>query len=178
MGQLGVGCAALVAVVFGFAAAGKLRDRGAWADFVATTRQMAPGLPARPAAVAVVGGEVVTTLLAIAAIALRDNVVEALAFLGAGALLASFVSGIARVLRAGTAVRCRCFGSTGAVFGRTHLVRNGFLLLVAATGLAASLVGDAVPLDANAVVAVAAGVLGGLLVAHWDELTFLVSGPA
>jgi len=175
MGQVGVGCAALVAVVFGFAAVGKLRDRGAWADFVATTKQLMPGLPARPVAVVVVGGELVTTLLAVAAIAFRDTVVEVLAFLGAVALLASFVSGIARVLRAGTAVRCRCFGSTGAVFGRTHLVRNGFLLVIAATGLASALVGGTVPLDATAFVAVAAGVLCGLLVAHWDELTFLVS---
>jgi hypothetical protein len=180
MGLVAVGCAAAIAVVFGFAAIGKLRDRTAWADFVTTTRSMLPSrrLPARPAAVAVVSGEITAAALAVAAIVTGAALVAVLAFAVAAVLLASFVDGIARILRTGKTVRCRCFGSTGAVFGRTHLVRNGLLLATVVVGLVTALAGVATPLGAATLVAAAAGATGGLLVAHWDELTYLVSPTA
>jgi hypothetical protein len=177
MTPVAAGCAAVIAVVFGFAAVGKLRDSGSWTDFVTTTRSMLPTrrLPARPVAVAVVGGEIAAACLAVAAIVTGATLVATLAFAVAAVLLASFVDGIARVLRSGRTVRCRCFGSTGAEFGRTHLVRNGLLLATVVIGLVVTLTGAAAPLGAATFVAAAAGATGGLLVAHWDELTYLVS---
>lgn len=177
MDLIGVGCTALVAVVFGFAAAGKLRGRSAWADFVSTTGAMLPArrLPAGPAAVLVVGTEIATTLLAVLALVTRAAVVELAALSLAAVLLAAFLAGIARVLRAGRTVRCRCFGSTGAAFGRNHLVRNGILLVIVAGGL---MTGTHAALDAAALVAAAAGATTGLFVVYWDELAYLVSDPA
>lgn len=179
MNLFGIACATLVAVVFGFAVVGKLRDRGSWTDFVATTAAMVPTrrIPAGPVAVLVVAAELATTLLAVAAVLTRDATVEVLAFALAAVLLAGFATGIGAVLRRGLAVRCNCFGAGGAVFGVTHLARNGTLLLITAAGLVAGLTARPEPLDTAALVAIAAGAIAGLLVAHWDELTFLVRGP-
>jgi methylamine utilization protein MauE len=176
MALVGVGCTALVAVVFGFAAVGKLRDRAAWAAFVATTGAMLPTrLAPRPVAVVVAGAEAATAVLAVAALVTRAAGV-ALAALGlAAVLLAAFLTGIAGVLRSGRAVRCRCFGSSGAEFGRNHLVRNGILLLIVACGLGTT---GHPPLDGAVLVAAATGAVCGLLAAYWDELAFLFSAPA
>lgn len=179
MELVGVGCTALVAVVFGFAAVGKLRGRSAWADFVATTGAMLPTRrpPAAQVAVVVVGAELATTLLAVAALVTGAAAVELAAFCCAAVLLVAFLGGIAGVLRAGRAVRCRCFGSGGAVFGRNHLVRNGVLLLLVACGLIAGSTGPHPPLDTAALLACCAGATAGLVVAHWDELAFLFADP-
>lgn len=179
MGLICIGCTALVAVVFGFATVGKLRNRQAWTDFVATTAAMLPTRRVPPTGVATLVGcaEVGTAGLAVAAVLSPDPTVGLLALGGAAVLLLAFLGGIARVLQAGPAVRCRCFGSGGAVFGRDHLLRNGILLAVVASGLVANLTGAAMPLDAGAIVAATAGGLGGLLVAHWDELAYLVNDP-
>lgn len=174
---IGVGCTALVAVVFGFAAFGKLRDRAAWAEFVTTTGAMLPirPFPVRPVAVAVAGAECVAALLAVVALVTRSAAAEVAALSLAAALFAVFLVGITGVVRSGRRVRCRCFGAGGAVFGRDHLVRNGVLLLIVACGLAA---GRHPQLDAAAFVAVAAGAVCGLVAVHWDELAYLFSDPA
>lgn len=176
MELVGVGCTALIAVVFGFAAVGKLRGRSAWADFVATTGALLPTRrpPVGAVAVVVVGGEVATALLAaVALVVRRAAAVELAAFCCAAVLLVAFLVGIAGVLRSGRRVRCRCFGSGGAVFGRNHLVRNGFLLLVVVCGLTS---GRYAQLDGAALVAAAAGAACGLFVTYWDELVFLFLG--
>jgi hypothetical protein len=179
MTLFGIACATLVAVVFGFAVVGKLRDRASWTDFVATTAAMVPTrrIPAGPVAVLVVAAELATSLLTVAAVLTRDTTVELLAFALAGVLLMGFAAGIAGVLRRGLSVRCNCFGAGGAVFGATHLARNASLLLIVAAGLVASLTGRPESLDAAALVAITAGAIAGLLAAHWDELAFLVRGP-
>jgi hypothetical protein len=174
---IGIGCTALVAVVFGFAAVGKLRGRAAWTGFVAGTGAMLPTrlLPARPVAVLVAGAEIVTAVLAVTALATRDTTVTTAALGLAAALLAAFGAGIAGVLRAGRTVRCRCFGAMGAAFGRNHLVRNGILLVAAVCGLVTA---GYAPFDGATAVAAAAGAACGLTAAYWDELVFLFSAPA
>lgn len=174
---IGTGCAALVAVVFGFAAFGKLRDRAAWTEFVTTTGAMLPTrrLPVRPVAVVVAGAECVTALLAVVALGIRSAAAEVATLSLAAVLFAAFLVGIAGVVRAGRRVRCRCFGARGAVFGRGHLVRDGVLLLTVACGLAA---GGHPRLDGAALVAVVTGAVCGLVAVHWDELAYLFSEPA
>lgn len=174
MALVGVGCTALVAIVFGFAAFGKLRDRAAWAEFVTTTGAMLPTrpFPVRAIAVAVAGAECVTAVLAVVALASRAVAVEVAALSLAAALFAVFLVGITGVVRSGRRVRCRCFGAGGAAFGRNHLVRNGILLLTVACGLAA---GGYERLDGAAVVAMVTGAVCGLAAVHWDELTYLFS---
>jgi hypothetical protein len=177
MGLVGVGCTALVAVVFGFAAFGKVRDRAAWTGFVTTTAAVLPvrSVPVRPVAVVVACAECVTALLAVAALLTRAAAAEVAALSLAAVLLAAFLAGIAGVVRAGRQVSCRCFGAGGAVFGRTHLVRNGILLLLVACGLAAGRYGQ---FDGAALVAAVAGAVCGLGAVHWDELAYLFSDPA
>jgi hypothetical protein len=177
MALVGVGCTALVAVVFGFAAFGKLRDRAAWAEFVTTTGAMLPTrrVPARPVAVVVAGTECVTALLAVVALVTRAAVAEVAALSLAAVLLAVFLFGITGVVRSGRRVRCRCFGAGGAAFGRSHLVRNGVLLLTVACGLVA---GRYEPLDGAALVAAVTGAVLGLAAVHWDEVAYLFSDPA
>jgi hypothetical protein len=174
---IGAGCTAMVAVVFGVAAFGKLRDRAAWAEFVTTTGAVLPTrpFPARPVAVAVACAECVTALLAVVALVTRSSAAEVAALSLATALLAAFLIGIAGVVRSSRRVRCRCFGAGGAVFGRDHLVRNGALLLTVACGLAA---GRHTQFDAAALVAMVAGAVCGLIAVHWDELAYLFSDPA
>lgn len=177
MALIGAGCTALVAVVFGFAAFGKLRDRAAWAEFVATTGAMLPArrVPAHPAAVAVACAECVTALLAVVALVTRAAVAEVAALSLAAVLLAVFLAGITGVVRAGRRVRCRCFGAGGAAFGRNHLVRNGILLLTVACGL---VVGRYERLDGAALVAAVTGAVLGLAAVHWDDVAYLFSDPA
>jgi hypothetical protein len=177
MALIGVGCTALVAVVFGFAAFGKLRDRAAWAEFVTTTGAMLPTrrFPVRPVAIAVAGAECVTAVLSVVALVSRAAAAEVAALSLAAALFAVFLAGIAGVVRSGRRVRCRCFGAGGAAFGRNHLVRNGILLLTVTCGLAA---GTYARLDGAAFVAVVTGAVCGLAAVHWDELAYLFSDPA
>ena len=177
MALIGVGCTALVAVVFGVAAFGKLRGPAAWAEFVTTTSAMLPArpFPVRLVAVVVAAAECVTALLAVVALATSATAAAVAALSLAAALFAAFLAGITGVVRSGRRVRCRCFGGGGAVFGRNHLVRNGVLLLTVACGLATA--GHA-PLDGAALVAMAAGAVCGLAAVHWDELAYLFSDPA
>lgn len=177
MALIGVGCTALVAVVFGFAAFGKLRDRAAWAEFVTTTGAMLSTrrVPVRAVAVAVAGAECGTALVAVVALVTRAAAAEVAALGLAAVLFAVFLVGIAGVVRSGSRVRCRCFGAGGAAFGRNHLVRNGLLLLTVVCGLA---VGTHARLDGAALVAVVTGAVCGLAVVHWDELAYLFSDPA
>jgi hypothetical protein len=83
--------------------------------------------------------------------------------------------GIAGSLRRGTAVTCRCFGASGGRLGRTHLVRNGLLILAAAVAIPRA-TGPA-PL-AVALPAVLVGGFLALLVIHWDELAGLFTARA
>lgn len=177
MGLVGVGSTALVAVVFGFAAFGKLRDRVAWATFVTTTAAMLPARlsSVRPVAIAVAAAELAAALLAVVALVTRAAAAEVAALGLAAALLVVFLAGIAAVVRSGRRVRCRCFGAGGAVFGRDHLVRNAVLLVTVVCGIAAGRYGG---LDGAALVAAVAGAVCGLVAVHWDELAYLFSDPA
>jgi hypothetical protein len=125
--NLGSTAALLLAATFTVAAAAKLRTRAATAAAFADLR-----VPAAPvAAVAVPVAE-----LAVAAalvVAPRPGGVAATC------LLVGFTAVLVRAARAGTPVRCACFGSTSADPGvAAALVRNGLLLGAALASLGAS----------------------------------------
>ncbi len=118
--------AVVLAAVFAWAAAAKLRDRdGTASEFAAM------GLPAPTAAsVAVPVVElVVAVALVLGAAVGRPSPAAFAAF----ALLVGFTVHLASIVRTGRPVACRCFGgaSTEPVSGRS-LVRNGVLLTLAA----------------------------------------------
>jgi Methylamine utilisation protein MauE len=167
--SLDLTCRALLGAVFLAAVVEKLRSRGAFAELVESLK----GLGALPAPVWIGVGASLATLEA-AAVALLAAAPTA-GFALALALFASFVTVLARALRRGAHVRCRCFGAAGGILGREHLARDAALALVAAAGLAAQ---SAAP-DASAPAAVllaagGTGALAGLLAARWDDLAYLL----
>jgi hypothetical protein len=167
--SLDLTCRALLGAVFLAALGEKLRSRRAFAELVESLRELAV-LPA-PVWIGVGASLAALEAAVVALLAAAPAAGFALAL----ALLASFVWVLARALRRGSRVRCRCFGATGGILGREHVARDAALALVAAAGLAAQ---SATPgAGAPAAVLLAAGgtgALAGLLVARWDDLAYLL----
>ncbi|MFB9683465.1 MauE/DoxX family redox-associated membrane protein [Amycolatopsis plumensis] len=124
----------LVGLVFAVAAVGKLAGRRRlteFADSLAPLGRSPVGWLPVAAGTAVV--ELATAVLVAFPATSRLG-------LGLGAVvLLVFCAAIVRSLRLGRRVTCRCFGRSGAVLGRAHLVRNGLLAGVAAGALAVPL---------------------------------------
>jgi cell division protein FtsX len=79
-------------------------------------------------------------------------------------LLVGFSVGIGVVLRARSVAVCRCFGASGGVLGRRHLVRNAVLVVVAL-----AVVGGGASASVS-LVAVVSGLVGALLVVGLDPV--------
>jgi Methylamine utilisation protein MauE len=124
MSYVDVGCRVLLAVVFCWSAASKLRSRTAFTEFVRSLRPLTDR--AEPAAVVLVAGEVAVPPLLLVAPVWGLSV--------AWVLLLVLNAGVFFIVRRRLAVRCRCFGAAGQL-GIRHLVRNLALLGVATTGL-------------------------------------------
>jgi hypothetical protein len=162
-------CRAQLGAVFLAALVEKLRSRRAFAELVESLRELGV-LPAP----AWVGVGVALAALEAAVVALLAAA-PAAGFALALVLLVSFVAVLARALRRGRRVRCRCFGAAGGILGREHLARDAALALVAAAGLAAQSAAPGAGAPAAALlVAGGTGALAGLLVARWDDLAYLL----
>jgi hypothetical protein len=161
---LDIACRACLILVFVVAAFGKLRSR---TEFRAFAESLRP-LGADRAAGAVAAAEIAT----IALLALPSG----WGYVAAVAMLATFVAGIARLVRSEQRVTCNCFGTGGRELGRPHLIRNCLLSLVAVAGLAADLLTE-IRLDSVPVAAIAAagGAVISLIFIRWDDLSFLLS---
>lgn len=166
--DLELGCRALLAVVLGAAAIGKLRRR-AFESF--TLSLSAFGLPAAFARPSVAG--LVVAFEAAAAVLLV--VAPAAGYALALALIAAFTAVLHRVVHSGRRVACWCFGASTTPVGVSHLVRNAALLVVAGLGIAAGALadGEAAALPVR-LVALACGVLAGAAIARWDDLAYVV----
>jgi hypothetical protein len=133
MTYLAFGCQWLLAAVFGWSAVTKLTGRRAFTAFREATARLVPA-PRRhtaAAAVAVVSGEVA------AAVALAFPATAPAGLVLALVLLTAFTVAVAAAIRRGSTASCNCFGHSARSVGPHHLVRNGFLLVVAGTGLVA-----------------------------------------
>jgi hypothetical protein len=169
-GPVGVGCCWLIAVVFAVSAVGKMRTAPVRLAFRRSLADMAV-LPTR--AVGTVAAAV-PILEAAVVVLLVVPPTAALGCLLALALLVTFTTGIAIVLRRGTQAGCLCFGTTERPYGPRHLVRNGLLAAVALAGAVAS--GHPIDLP-GALIAVAAGVLAALVLVTFDEMLDLFARP-
>ncbi|MDQ7909752.1 MauE/DoxX family redox-associated membrane protein [Phytohabitans sp. ZYX-F-186] len=159
-----IGCRCLIGVVFVAAAASKLRSRPAFSAFTGSVRQLRllPPRLAAPAAGAVVAAE--------AAIVVAMVVAPDIGFLlAAGLLLAVTVATITTIHR-GVRARCQCFGTSGTNLGLRHVVRNAALLAVAAGGLAGLATAGGPAQPAGAVLAAAAGLVGGMVLVRLDDV--------
>ncbi|MFC5831452.1 MauE/DoxX family redox-associated membrane protein [Nonomuraea insulae] len=155
----------LLGVVFAISAVTKLRGRAAFAEFVASTRNL---LPSRWRTTSRAVSAVVITLEATVPVLL---VLPRLHQGGLGlavVLLVAFGAGIAGALRRGERTACRCFGASKMPLGRRHLVRNGLLAVVAVLALVSGDVLAAEPVGL-AVAGAAASVLA-LLVIRFDDV--------
>jgi hypothetical protein len=171
MSAVELGCRAMLVVVLGAAAAGKLRRP----DFEAFTGALrgfgVPAALARPPLAALI----VALEAAGAALLLAVPVIGYALALG---LVAAFTLALRGVVRSGRQVACRCFGASTAPAGIAHLVRNAVILAVIGLGLGLGLAaaladGAAIALPAR-VAAIAFGALGGAAIARWDDLAYLV----
>ena len=95
------------------------------------------------------------------------------AFALAAALLAGFAGATALVVRRGTRAQCLCFGTSPAVLGRRHVVRDA--ALAAGAVLGAALGPAALPPAAGIAVFGAAGCAVALAVVLLDEFLELFS---
>lgn len=161
-------CRLVFGVVFAVSLLSKTRSRGRYAEFVAAVPGLAPGLPVRLAAPAVIAGEAaVTVAMVIPGTAVYGFAVAAL-------LLIAFTAGIVQAIRRQQSVSCQCFGASAAPVGPAHVVRNGFLLLVAAAGLLGALgAGQAPPSPGVLVSAVLTGAVAAAAVLLTDEIADL-----
>ncbi|MEU9826211.1 MauE/DoxX family redox-associated membrane protein [Micromonospora chersina] len=155
-----IGCRVLLGTVLLAAAVGKVSGRDAYREFTRSVRDMGYR-PAGPLAAAVVAAEF-TAVVLLAVIPLAG-------LLSSAALLLAFTLAVATNLRRGGAT-CRCFGRTAVPLGRHHVWRNAFLVGCAIAGALAP-AGPVRP--GEAVVAVAGGLLTGVLVVMTDELRYL-----
>lgn len=164
----------LVGVVFAASAIGKLRGVTALRDFEEAVRGM--GLPAflvRPVAFTVVAAECAIPLLVAAPLGAAAGLSLA------AVMLMGFTVVIAGLLRRDAPASCHCFGGSSLPVGARHLVRNGFLLLVAMTGAVEEFAGARPARDLSGCAVTAFGaVVGALLVIRLDDLAELMGGPA
>jgi hypothetical protein len=181
LGAVLVGILSLVACVFIASAASKLRSRRAFAAFRTGLGETAlvPSRRLGITAALLAGAEAVMAALLVAASILQGTgnpraiALTEVALAGAAALVAVLASGVAAVMRRGTAARCACFGASAALpLGRVHLARNLTLLAVIAAGLALGpLVQPAAAADSA--IAGIAGLVLALLIIRWEDLAVL-----
>jgi hypothetical protein len=164
----------LLLTMFTLALASKISSRGAWGEFVESTRAMAVVGEARVQAAAVVTAIAEGAVIVLAALPLRWA--GSAAFVIAAGLLGCLAIAVAMVVRRGKSVTCRCFGASQTPLGVSHVVRNVLLVVIALLGLAGSLVSGSFDPFLTAVVGVFGAVLG-LLVARWDDLVSLLVTP-
>jgi len=170
-------CRALVGLVFAVSAFSKLRNGSAYREFaswlaslpvpLARNRLLPPVLAGAEAAIVV--------LVAVPATAVAGLALAVLT-------LAALTAGTAVAVRRGARVTCQCFGPSRTELASHHVLRNGFLLVLAVVGLA--VVGRAVfgPASAGAVALRPAGIGLSLwaavalatFVVFLDDVVFLV----
>jgi Methylamine utilisation protein MauE len=164
MEYVGVGCASLIGWVFLASAMSKLRNFG---EFTRSLPALAPVRPGqvRALAMTVVAAEVAVPILLLFPAAVLYG------FALAGALLTGFTAAIGTALRRGRRTPCRCFGASSTPLGLSHLVRNVILIISALAGGLAPAAQS--PQAAGLAVAIAAGLLGAILIVAMDDIAFL-----
>src|SRR5690606_28984505 len=87
-------------------------------------------------------------------------------------MMAVFCAAIARSMVLGRRVTCRCFGRSGSVLGRGHLVRNALLAVLAGAALLVP-PASGLGVDTGAAAALVGG-FAAVVAINWDSLAGLV----
>ncbi|MEU6370065.1 MauE/DoxX family redox-associated membrane protein [Streptomyces sp. NPDC046931] len=163
-------CRILLVVVFAVAVVSKLRSADAFGAFVRSVQGLAALSPHRSRAVArvVAGAEVAGVVLLV-----LPSRMAMVGFALVGCLLGAFALAMAASLRRGVRVPCRCFGASTRSTGPLQLVRNGFLMAVAAGGAVGTVHG--LPKSPGGLaVACATGLVLGVVVTNLDDISELL----
>jgi hypothetical protein len=167
-----IGAGSLLGLVFLLSAAGKLRNRRSYAEFVAATGRLSPW-PAATATTRLLAAAVVAAELAVLPLLLTPVTAWA-GFAVATALLIAFTGAIGLALRRGERTPCRCFGSSSRQpLGSAQVVRNLVLLSVCAFGLVGGQLPAPPPHPAGVLLAVGAGALAATVVVVLDDVVAL-----
>jgi hypothetical protein len=182
MYYLFLACSIALCVVFAISGAGKF-GRIAFRDFIAAAgplKVLPRSSRSFAARVVVVSELALAVLLPVGAAAVATSAlvpVAAVALAAAAALLLAFTIAIVLTLRKGGQQSCRCFGARATPLGPAHVVRNAVLLALSLAGLVAVIRAEVSVEPAGAVLAGVAGLVVGLLVTRFDDLTDLFSSP-
>lgn len=165
-------CRTVIGLVFAVSAFSKLRNGTAYREFaswlasvpvpLARNRFLPPVLAGAEAAIVV--------LVAVPATAVAGLVLAVLT-------LAALTAGTAVAVRRGARVTCQCFGPARTELSAHHVLRNGFLLVLAVAGLAvasAFSVGAVAPRPAGIGLSLWAAVALATFVVFLDDVVFLV----
>lgn len=166
--SVALGLRAAFFVLFLIAAVSKTRTSDARRAFTAWVADLAvvPSRAVGAVATAAVAAEWSVALALLTPLA-------PVAFALAAALLAGFAGATAVVVRRGTRAACLCFGTSPAVLGRRHVVRDAALAAAAVAG--AALGPAALPPAAGIAVFGAGGCAVALAVVLLDEFLELLS---
>ena len=165
-----MGCRTLLVVVFAVAVVGKLRSAEAFEAFVRSVQGLAslPSRRSRAVARVVAGAEVAGVVLLV-----PPTRVAIIGFALVGCMLGAFTLAMAASLRRGMRVPCRCFGASTRSTGPLQLVRNGFLMAVAAGGAVGTFHG--LPQTPGGLaVACGTGLVLGVVVTNLDDISELL----
>jgi hypothetical protein len=172
MAYLAIACRALIGIVFLVAVVTKV---GAFGAFEQSVREMAvaPRSLTRPVARLVLAIEATVVVL----VATPNAVAATAGLLLSAGLNSVFIVAIARVIRRGAAVDCRCFGGSGGRLTRTHVVRDAALAAIAVIGAIAQ---PAVAEPGHPAGWLIAGVAGGfaaIVVVALEDIVGLFRAP-
>jgi len=174
---LSLGLTAALWGVFTASAASKVRSGAAYRAFADSLRPLLPVRLMGPAAAAVTAAETVIVLgLTWSLVAVTAGWAGARAGAGlvlvlAGLLMTALTSGVVLAVARRTQVRCACFGVAERPLGPRHIVRNSILLAGSLAALLSLAFGQAQPPSVGgAAVAVAAGLVGALVLIRLDDL--------
>jgi hypothetical protein len=174
MGYLVVGCRVLLGTVFAVALVGKVWGTGAWQAFTASLSDLAR-VPRRLRPV-VAAAILLCEATVLALLAVPWTVVAGLGL--AAVLLAVFTAALGAAVRRGVREPCRCFGAGAAPLSRVHVVRNGLLTTIAATGTAAAFAGPNPAEPAGLLVAALVGATVAAVLLRLDDIVALFTPSA
>jgi hypothetical protein len=165
-------CRALVGLVFAVSAFTKIRNVTAYRKFASWLASLPVPLASHRALPPVLAGAetAIVVLVAFPAAAVAGLVLAALT-------LAVLTAGTAVAVSRGARVNCQCFGPSRTSLAARHVLRNGFLLVVAVTGALGS--GPVAARPAGIALSLVAAVAGATFVVFLDDLVALIgSDPA
>jgi hypothetical protein len=167
-------CRTVVGLVFAVSAFSKLRNGTAYREFASWLASVPVPLARNRALPPVLAGAeaAIVVLVAVPATAVAGLMLAVLT-------LAALTAGTAVAIRRGARVTCQCFGPSRTELASHHVLRNGFLLVLALAGVAvagAFSAGAAGPRPAGIGLSLWAAVVLATFVVFLDDVVFLVGG--